>query len=111
MSKKLRVVVEGFLTAVCKNTPATDGFAGRPRPRRGTVRGKLQLAAMLFLLSLSLLTSGYAGSPTSDDCLACHSDKTLTTKRGGRTVSLFVDQKKFAGSIHGSLQCTNCHAD
>ena len=47
----------------------------------------------------------------SDTCLACHSDKTLTTKRGARTVSLFVDEKKFSGSVHGALGCTACHAD
>ena len=41
----------------------------------------------------------------------CHGDKSMTTKRGGRTVSLFVEQKKFGGSVHGSLSCTNCHAD
>ncbi len=35
----------------------------------------------------------------------------MTTKRGGRTVSLYVDQKKFAASVHGPLQCINCHAD
>ena len=48
---------------------------------------------------------------SNDDCLACHGDKSMTTKRGGRTVSLFVEQKKFGGSVHGSLSCTNCHAD
>jgi hypothetical protein len=58
----------------------------------------------LFLLSISLISQGAATGPTSNDCLACHSDKSLTAKRGGRTVSLFVDQKKFTGSIHGSLQ-------
>ena len=47
---------------------------------------------------------------SNDDCLACHGDKSMTTKRGGRTVSLYVDQKKFAGSVHGSLDCTSCHA-
>ena len=52
-----------------------------------------------------------AQGPSTDDCLACHSDKTLTTKRGARTVSLFVDGKKFSSSVHGSLVCTNCHAD
>ena len=52
-----------------------------------------------------------AQSPSTDDCLACHSDKTLTTKRGARTVSLFVDGKKFSSSVHGSLGCTACHAD
>ena len=69
----------------------------------------------LALLLVSLLA--YAGQaaalpqPSSDDCLACHSDKSLTTKRAGRTVSLYVDGKKFAASVHGPLQCTNCHAD
>jgi hypothetical protein len=51
----------------------------------------------------------------TDDCLACHGDKTMTTNEVGsrrqKTVSLFVDGKKFAASIHGSLSCTNCHAD
>ncbi len=47
---------------------------------------------------------------SNDDCLACHGDKSMTTKRGGRTVSLYVDQKKFAGSVHASLDCTSCHA-
>lgn len=48
---------------------------------------------------------------TNDDCLGCHSDKSLTTKRGARTVSLFVEGKRFASSVHGSLSCTDCHAD
>jgi len=52
-----------------------------------------------------------AAKITNDDCLACHGDKTMTTKRGTRTVSLYVDQKKFGGSVHSSLQCTSCHAD
>ena len=85
--------------------------ARSPGLRRRSLCSKLPLLATLFLLSVSFITQCSATQPTSDDCLACHSDKTMTTKRGGRTVSLFVDQKKFAGSIHGSLQCTSCHAD
>ena len=45
------------------------------------------------------------------ECLACHGDKAMTTTRGGRTVSLYVDGKKFATSVHGSLGCTGCHAE
>ncbi len=77
------------------------------------LRSKAWLLPALLLMVIALLPPRcWAGQgPTSDDCLACHSDKSLNTKRGGRTVSLFVDQKKFAGSIHGSLQCTSCHAD
>jgi hypothetical protein len=60
---------------------------------------------------LALLPLLAVGADVSETCLACHSDKTLTTKRGPRTVSLFVDGKKFAGSVHSTLGCTACHAD
>ncbi len=52
-----------------------------------------------------------AGPAANDDCLVCHDDRTLSTKRGTRTVSLFVDGKKFAASVHAPLLCTSCHAD
>ena len=81
--------------------------SGRCRRLRGS---KLPLLATLFLSLVVFITPG-AATPANEDCLACHSDKSLTTKRGGRTVSIFVDQKRFAGSVHGSLSCTNCHAD
>jgi cytochrome b subunit of formate dehydrogenase len=47
------------------------------------------------------------------DCLACHSDPTLTTEdANGSTVSLAVDQNKFKHSIHGRMfTCVDCHAD
>ncbi len=67
-----------------------------------------------MLLLLVIVARGAWAAPAEDaneTCLACHSDKTLTTKRGSRTVSLFVEGKKFSSSIHGSLACTSCHAD
>ena len=71
---------------------------------------------VLVFFFISPLTAGNsqdkaAKGPTTDDCLACHGDKTMTTKRGGRTVSLFVDGKRFGGSVHGAVSCTGCHAD
>jgi len=45
------------------------------------------------------------------ECLACHGDRSTTTTRGGKTVSLYVDGKKFAASVHASFGCTGCHAD
>ena len=63
---------------------------------------------------LFLLITAAAASPadiSNDDCLACHSDKSMTAKRGARTVSLFVDGKKFSASVHSALSCTSCHAD
>ena len=47
------------------------------------------------------------------DCLACHSDPTLTTAdANGSTVSLAVDANKFKHSVHGRLfHCVDCHSD
>jgi uncharacterized protein with PIN domain len=79
-----------------------------PARRRGVARAALLLPFVLLLLSA-------AGAAAEDDpneaCLACHGDKSLTTKRGGRTVSLYVDAKKMAGSVHGANGCVSCHAD
>ena len=72
------------------------------------VRFAVVLVSALALLSA--LTARAADDP-NETCLACHSDKTLTTKHGARTASLFVEGKKFKASVHGSLGCTNCHAD
>ena len=47
----------------------------------------------------------------SGDCLECHADRTLETRRDGQAVSLHVDAGKISASIHGSLSCTGCHAD
>ncbi|EQB63198.1 MAG: hypothetical protein RBG1_1C00001G0777 [candidate division Zixibacteria bacterium RBG-1] len=65
------------------------------------------LAVFLIFLNFSL-----SHSLSNDDCLTCHQDKELTkTTTAGKIKSLFVDQKKFAGSIHGQLECVNCHTD
>ncbi len=98
------------LTFVCEDSLAAY-TAISSRLRHWSARSTIPRLLTLCLLSASFVVQCSATQPTSDDCLACHSDKSLNTKRAGRTVSLFVDQKKFAASIHGSLQCTNCHAD
>jgi cytochrome b subunit of formate dehydrogenase len=50
--------------------------------------------------------------PKDADCLACHSDTTLTTEVSGKQVSLYVDQAKLKHSIHGGMfGCVDCHTD
>ena len=44
----------------------------------------------------------------AQDCLTCHGDASMTDSAGH---SIAVDGQKFGDSIHGSLQCSNCHAD
>lgn len=61
-------------------------------------------------LSLILLAWFFAPHRLSaqTDCLSCHADKSMTDAAGH---SIAVDGDKFSASIHGSLQCNNCHAD
>ena len=68
------------------------------------------IAAGLAALALVLLAGRPAVAQESSDCLACHGEKGFTGERKGRTVSLYVGEKAFASSIHGSLQCVSCHA-
>jgi hypothetical protein len=70
----------------------------------------LIIAGLALLLPLRSAWAS-AGAEENEACLGCHSDKSLTTKRAGRTLSLFVDGKKFSPSVHGTLSCTSCHAD
>jgi hypothetical protein len=69
------------------------------------------VAASLLVLLAGPTSAKASGSDVTETCLTCHGDKTLSTKRGTKTVSLFVDGKKFGGSVHSALGCTACHAD
>ncbi len=64
-------------------------------------------------LLLILLASFFSRTIAQEnsDCFSCHSDKSLTGTRKGKTIAVFVDEKKFSGSIHSSLTCISCHVD
>jgi cytochrome b subunit of formate dehydrogenase len=47
----------------------------------------------------------------NESCLDCHSDPDLETERGGRTVSLYVNETKFTISVHADISCIDCHED
>ena len=47
---------------------------------------------------------------TNTDCLDCHTDATLTKTLGGKEVPMAaVDTNLFTRSVHGALNCTDCH--
>ena len=71
---------------------------------------KIIFKTFLFGLSLSLLlpVKGW-GQFSNADCLNCHGDKTLSRMVKGKTISLYLDEPLFKKSIHGELECTNCH--
>jgi Cytochrome c554 and c-prime len=79
----------------------------------------LTAAAVGTALSLSAVFSGAvhaadAPAPSAEDetCLACHGQEGMSKTFGkDDSVSLHVDGKAFAGSVHGPLGCAACHAD
>jgi len=53
-----------------------------------------------------------APKPTSEDCLSCHGDSTMTKEVDGKQVSLYVNPEAFKNSIHGGMfTCVDCHTD
>jgi len=71
---------------------------------------------LLSFLVLSLLACAGAASAEQklkdSDCLACHSDPTLTNQVDGKTISLHIDADKLKHSIHGGMfTCVDCHTD
>jgi cytochrome b subunit of formate dehydrogenase len=71
------------------------------------------LAQTLVLSLLAWACAAHAEhKPKDKDCLACHSDSTLTTEVNGKQVSLYVDEDKLKHSIHGAMfACVDCHKD
>ena len=71
--------------------------------------------ALILLLAAGTLPAASKKDPRKpaiDECLACHSDATLSHEVNGKTVSLHVDPQAFKDSIHGSLfTCVDCHTD
>lgn len=47
----------------------------------------------------------------NEDCMMCHSDNELEGEKNGKTVSMFVDTKKYLASVHFDKLCVDCHID
>jgi uncharacterized protein with PIN domain len=91
--------------------PNSWALRSSPSVRSSRARAIREFAGAALLLFLAASATAPAADVSNDDCLACHGDKTLTGTRNGKTVSRFVDAKKFKSSVHASLSCTNCHTD
>ena len=46
---------------------------------------------------------------SNEECLMCHDDPDFKAKISGRTILLHVNQKSFTASVHGDLDCVDCH--
>ncbi len=75
----------------------------------------MQWKRLVVNLFLAILLMGVSHWPvqaaTNEDCAMCHSDPELTTERNGRTISLYINFDRFERSVHGELECVDCHSD
>lgn len=79
------------------------------RPEVG--RGRRWARRALLILTLSLNAKA-ALAQDNAYCLKCHGqDPALAGSRDGRPVSLYVDEARFAKSVHAGLDCITCHED
>ncbi|MEL7567012.1 MAG: hypothetical protein AAGU27_19315 [Dehalobacterium sp.] len=45
----------------------------------------------------------------TEQCINCHSKEDLTTKKDGKTISLYFNKERFEKSRHGNMPCISCH--
>ncbi|RPI37816.1 MAG: hypothetical protein EHM54_02145 [Nitrospiraceae bacterium] len=89
--------------------------SGEKLVSRGTtmkVRRCVILAVALLLLSLpiTVAASPPAVSENVQSCLGCHGNKDFSLDLPSKEkLPLYIDVNDFAGSVHGSLDCSLCH--
>jgi predicted CXXCH cytochrome family protein len=77
----------------------------------GLAGAKMKIVSFFTLAvfaSALAATSTRGVAQSSADCLTCHADASM---QDGAGHSISVDDKKFHASIHGVMECSNCHGD
>jgi cytochrome b subunit of formate dehydrogenase len=74
------------------------------------MRYGLSIAVVLLMAGTAVAQKTATKQPRLD-CLSCHSDPTLTREIDGKPHSVHVDDGRFKASVHGALECADCHAD
>jgi cytochrome b subunit of formate dehydrogenase len=70
-----------------------------------------KLPFIAWLLFAIIPPTARLAAQDNSDCLECHGKPGLKLERGGRDVSLSLDQERFSASIHASLDCVSCHTE
>ena len=62
------------------------------------------------LILILFFLYAWTTAQTIEECMDCHSDEELTKSIDDSTeISLFVDLERYEGSIHGGMECIDCH--
>jgi len=75
------------------------------------MRQRVVVSLLVLLGGFSPPSARWALAQTREDCLACHSDSTLTKEGPGKKpISLFANEAVLNQSTHAKLACVACHA-
>lgn len=75
------------------------------------IPGRLRLTHFIAAGLLLFWCTGGLKAQSVDDCMMCHEDADMTKERDGREVPLHIDISSYSTSVHGDLDCTDCHSD
>ena len=93
-------------------TPVTADISPEAFPHGVRVYSRILVPALALFLLGWISTARAEHKPKDEDCLSCHSDKSLSTEANGHAASLFVDAPKLRQSVHGAMfSCVDCHKD
>ncbi len=71
----------------------------------------MKTISFIFAL-IVLITPVSLVAQDNETCMMCHEDDELTGLNiAGEEVSAFVDLDRFDNSVHGGMECINCHVD
>jgi hypothetical protein len=73
------------------------------------MRFRAVFGPLALVFPVILTTSPAAQGQSVDDCMACHEDEELTGERDGHEYSAYVDPARYARSVHGDMECIDCH--
>jgi cytochrome b subunit of formate dehydrogenase len=72
--------------------------------------GSQVLLAVFLVIIIGFWSVPVRAEVTTEDCLACHSDKDLEAEtERGKKLNLFVPENALDGSAHEGFSCTDCH--
>ena len=67
------------------------------------------ITILIFGIVLLLTQVQRINAKGTDDCLTCHEDNDLTMEKNGKSISIYVNGSAYKGSVHGSMDCADCH--
>ncbi|PIX00397.1 MAG: hypothetical protein COZ80_00375, partial [Ignavibacteria bacterium CG_4_8_14_3_um_filter_37_9] len=77
----------------------------RPYPPLNKCRFGIRIILLFLFIPIKIFTQ------ENSDCFGCHDDKSLTGKKNGKTISVYVSEKNFTKFVHGTVPCIGCHVD